>query len=152
MPAVQTTFNSTMRAAVAGMPADMTPAVDVSRVVEGASGLGFGVVCVKGTGDRQVKAPDGTSAFVGITLMDPTLAPATPPSTVDAYPQYDICRVRQKGTVWVTVGEAVNAMDAAYYVPATGALMKTATSNTAIPGGRFITSAANGALAVLQII
>lgn len=151
MPAVQSTYNVTMRPGIAGMIADMSPRTVVSRVVEGASGLGFGVVCVKGTGDRQVKASAAATAFVGITVMDPVAAPGALPSTPDQYQEKDVCAVLLNGTIWVVVGAAVVAGEQAYFVPATGVITNVATANTAIPGGFFDTSAANGALAILRI-
>lgn len=152
MPNVQPNYALTMRPAVAGMKADMSPETIITRQVEGAAGLGFGVVAVKGTGDRQVKAAAAGAAYAGITLLDPTVAPLTQPTNPDQYPAGDIAQVMLKGTVWVVAGEAVAAMDPVYFVPATGALMKTATANTLIPGARWDTSAASGALAVLRLL
>lgn len=151
MPAVQSTYNVTMRPAIAGMVADMSPRTVVSRIVEGVAGLGFGVVAVKGTGDRQVKASAAATAFIGITIMDPTVAPGAVPTTPDQYQEKDVCAVLQRGTVWVVAGATVVAGEQAYFVPATGVITNSSSGNTAIPGGFFDTSAASSALAILRI-
>jgi len=54
--------------------------------------------------------------------------------------------VIRKGTVWVTAGAAVTPADTVYFVPATGVITNVATGNTAIPGAKFETTAASGAL------
>jgi hypothetical protein len=152
MPAVQTNYNQTMRPALAGMKTDMSPETIVSRQVEGAAGLAFGAVAVKGTGDRQVKASAAAAAFAGIALIDPVLSPLTPPTNPDQYNAGEMAALMLKGTVWVVAGEAVAAGDPVYFVPASGALMKTATGNTQIANARWDTSAASGALAVLRLL
>jgi hypothetical protein len=151
MPAVQSSYNVTMRPGLAGMIADMQQRNVRSMVVEGASGLGFGVVAVKGTGDRQVKAATAGAAFVGITLADLTAAPGAVASSPDQYQDKDVAAVMTQGTVWVVVGAAVAAGDPAYFVPATGVITNVATANTPIPNAVFMSSAANGALAILHM-
>lgn len=151
MPAVQTTFSETMRPALAGMIADTTPQTILSRVVESATGLAFGVVATKGTGDLQVKpAPGG--AYQGITVADLTVQHTAPPAgNPDFYPDKDVCNILVIGAIWVTVGAAVTAGEPVYYVPATGVITNVSTSNTAIPGARFESSAASGALAKVRL-
>lgn len=146
--AVQTTYPETMRPAVAGMKADMTPARILSRVVENGP-LAFGAAAVQGTGDNQVRPSEAGRALVGVAISDPTVVPLVEGANPDAYPTGHVAAIMAEGTVWVAVGEAVAAGDPAYVVPATGAFMKTATGNTLI--GKFETSAANGALAKLRV-
>lgn len=152
MPAVQTTYNETMRQAVAGMIADMSPQTIVSRFVEGSAGLAFGAVAVQGTADNQVTKAAAGAAFVGIAVLDPTRITATPPASVDQYQEGHMASILLQGTIWVTAGAAVKAGDAAYFVPATGVITNVATGNTAIPNARFDTSAASGALAKLRLV
>ncbi len=155
MPALQTTYSTMMRPALAGMIADMTPRQVLSRVVQTSAGvtMGFGTVAVQGTGDLQVRrCADATTApFIGITVADQTIVHADPATTADAYEDKDICAVLAQGTIWVTVGAAVTAGQPAYYVPATGVITNVTTSNTAIPNAYFATSAGSGALAKLHI-
>lgn len=149
MPAVQTSYPTTLRPAVAGMKADMTPEVTISRIVENASGIGFGLAVTQGTGDRQVRL--GGTAFVGVTLMDQAVVHLTQQANPDFYPDKDTAVIMQKGTIWVVATTAVTAQAPAYFVPATGAITGDPTGNTAIPNAVFETSAAQGALAVLKL-
>lgn len=56
MPAVQTTYNQTIAAAVLGMRANMELSNAISRVVEDAAGIGFGIAVVRGTNANGIKA------------------------------------------------------------------------------------------------
>lgn len=155
MPAVQTTFTENMRPALAGMIADTTPQTILSRVVEGAAGIAFGVVACKGTGDMQVKPAAAGLSYQGITVADLTIQHVAPPAGgPDFYPDKDVCNIIIQGAIWVTVGANVVAGDAAYFVPATGAITNTSASgaNTPIPNGRFESSASSGALAKLRLV
>lgn len=145
--AVQTTYNETLSQAVAGQQGSTDHAEVISRTVETAA-LAFGKVAVQGAKDLGVRPPSAShTKFVGITVIDQAQAF----TTADTYAVGQTAGVLREGPVWVAVGEAVAAGDAAYFVPATGAIMKTATDNIAIPGGRFDTSAASGGLALLHI-
>lgn len=152
MPAFQTTYDTDRPAGLPGMIADTTPQTILSRVVEAAAGMAFGIVATQGTGDRQVRPAAANRAFVGIVVMDPVVAHQTQPAgSADFYPDKDICNVLVHGAVWVVASVAVAAGDPAYFVPATGVITNVATANTAI-NGRFETSAGIGALTKLRLI
>jgi hypothetical protein len=75
MPAVQTSYATTMRVAFAGLKGDTAPEVILTRQVETTGGIGFGLAVTQGTGDRQVTVTGTTpKAFIGITLVDQTAA------------------------------------------------------------------------------
>lgn len=143
--ALQQTYAISQARFVEGMIPDMrTPGQDVSRNVEPAAGIGFGKAVGQGTADRQIRAiatGQGT-AFIGVTVLDST-------QLQDSYPQYATARVRTKGPVVVKVSGTVAAGALAYVIPATGLFTSTAAGNTAV--GKFETSAADGALAVLNL-
>jgi hypothetical protein len=156
MPAVQSTYATTMRVAFAGLKGDTAPEVILTRQVETAAGIGFGLAVAQGTGDRQVRLGAGTvSTFVGVTLVDQTAGSTaiTPPTNVDQYQAGDLAAVMQAGSVWVLADGAVTAGTAATYTQATGRIgQKTVTTGiVALPNGYFETSAADGALALLRI-
>ena len=143
--ALQTVYTETHAAYVEGMIPDMrTPGMDRSLIVETEAGIGFGKAVGQGTGDRQILAvaTGQATVFLGVTVLDPTF-------DADLYPQYATARVRTKGPVVVTTGEAVTAGASAYVVPATGAFVDTASGNTLI--GKWETSAGNAELAVLNL-
>ena len=143
----QTTYLDNLASAVEGQQAHTERNIVISRNVALAA-IGFGKVAVQGATDGAVRAPaSGETKFVGITVIDQAVDPSSP----DEYPVGASAGVLRSGSVWVKVGEAVTAGDPAYFVPASGAIMKTASGNTLIPGGRFDTSAALNGLALLYI-
>lgn len=143
MPAIQTTYGTTIAPAFEGMVANSIDHIIVSKQVETAAGVGYGKVVVQGTGDDQVRVSEASRAFVGITE-------ATHDFLTDAYPQYSTAAVVAQGEIWVVTSVAVVAGDLAYYVPATGVITNVPTSNTAIPNGRFTSSAGIAGLAKLR--
>jgi hypothetical protein len=154
MPAVQTSYATTMRVAFAGLKGDTAPEVILTRQIETSGGIGFGLAVTQGTGDRQVKL--GTTTFVGITLVDQTAGSTaiTPPTNVDQYQQGDLGAVMQAGSVWVLADGPVTAGAAATFTTATGRVGAKTVSTTvvmAIPNAYFETSAADGALALVRL-
>lgn len=146
--ALQNTYLDTQAAAVAGMPATMIAATDISRTVETAAGIGFGKAVGQGTADKGIVAFAGTK-FVGITLLDRSATGV--PTNPDAFPQRASARVRTKGDVWVEASVAVAAGDPVY-LTAAGAFTNVATNNTAITGARWDTSTTAAAqLAVVRL-
>jgi hypothetical protein len=146
--ALQEIYLDTQPTAVAGAPATMIGATDISRTVEDAAGIGFGKPVGQGAADKGVVAFTGTK-FVGITLLDRSAVGVT--GNPDAFPRYASARIRAKGDIWVVASVAVAAGDAVY-VTAAGAFTNVATSNTAIPNARWDTSTtAAGQLAVVRI-
>jgi hypothetical protein len=147
MPAIQTTYANNMAAALAGMVANLELANIVSRNVTVAA-MGCGVVAVHGGDDGAIRAPDASNTkFLGITARDR----AKDSASADAYRVGDTANVLTQGVVYVVAGEAVARGDAAFFVPASGAVVKTATDNIAIPRATFDASAASGALVPLRI-
>lgn len=65
MPAVQTTYNQTLAAAVLGMRANMEVSNAISRVVEDAAGIGFGIAVVRGANANGIKAAVALGTTVG---------------------------------------------------------------------------------------
>lgn len=145
MPAIQTTYNETLDVGFVGQVSDMGLSDIISREVETAAGINFGLAVVQGTGDHQCKL-GAAGVFLGITVKDVTLDAAK----ADKYAQYDTCAIMTRGVIFVTAGEAVVAGDAVYRTAA-GVLNKTAAGNTLIANARWETSAANGALARIRL-
>ena len=148
--AVQTQYNTTLAAGVAGAQATMVPATIISRNVEPSAGIGFGKAVSQGAADKGIVAfATGATKFVGITLLDRSATGVA--GNADAYPQRASARVITKGDVWVIADVAVAAGDPVY-LTSTGTFTNVSTSNTAIAGARFDTSTtANGQLAVVRL-
>lgn len=149
--AVQTVYNETQPAGVAGAQATMIPATIISRNVENAAGIGFGVAVAQGAAAKGI-VPFGTGAttYVGFTLLDRS-AEGTP-TTPDGFGQRDSARVITKGDLWVNATVAVTAGQPVYLVAATGVVTNVSTGNTAVPNAMFdTTTTAANQLAVIRL-
>lgn len=144
MPTIQSTYGASHARWFVGMVLNQEPADIVTRVAEDAEGLGFGVVAVQGTGEKQVVDSEATAKFVGITVADPG-------QPQDSYAQYANVAVMKKGVIVVAAGEAVAPGDPVYYVPATGELNKTSTDNTLIAGAVWETARDSNNLAAIRL-
>lgn len=142
--ALQTDYQDTQPAAVAGAQATMIPSTIISRNVEGAP-VDFGVAVQQGATDKGAAAFAGGD-YVGITLLDRSAA-----GDNDTFRVGDSARVMTKGDVWVVASVAVAAGDAVALTDA-GAFTNVAAENTAIPGARWDTSTTEaGQLAVVRL-
>ena len=68
----------------------------ISRTVEAAAGLAFGLAVMQGTEDKEAVVSDG-SAFLGVTVRDQSVDPSAP----DTFKQFSEARIITKGVVWV---------------------------------------------------
>lgn len=144
----QTVYRDNLAPALEGQVANMTPSNIVSRSVE-TGALAFGAVAVQGVQDLAVRpAATGQTKFVGIAVLDQAVEPASP----NTHPVGGVAGILRTGSIWVKVGEAVAPGDPAFFVAASGAIMKTASGNIAIPNSRFDTTAAASGLALLTIL
>lgn len=129
MPAIQTSINERMRKAVAGQRATMLPAAFISRSVESAAGIGFGLPVGRGTGDNQCILWTTGAKFLGITVRERSINIET---GADKFAQYEAARIMTKGDIWVTASVAVADGDPVYLVAATGLFTNVDTGNVAI--------------------
>ncbi|MBH1591960.1 DUF2190 family protein [Stenotrophomonas maltophilia] len=153
--ALQTNYPDTQPVAIAGAPATMLPATEISRTVEGAA-IAFGKAVEQGATDKSVKAFAG-GKYVGIAMLDRSASGRTVTAgqvtgrATDAFGVGESARVRTKGDLWVTAAVAVAAGDDVYLTDA-GAFTNVATDNTAILGARWDTSTtAAGQRAVVRL-
>ncbi|MGM8939550.1 structural cement protein Gp24 [Psychrobacter glaciei] len=138
-------YKTELDVGVAGAIANTENKNVISRTVQGAAGIKFGVAVVQGAADKTVRVPTtGDAKFVGVALLDRTARDLT----FGGFVQNETARVLDKGVVWVEVTEAVSAGDAAAVDLATGKFNK---AGAAFAGAIFDTSAASGALAQLRI-
>lgn len=146
--ATQTTYPDNQPVAVVGAQATMLAADFISRTVEDAAGIGFGIAVTQGDNDKGCAAfSTGDTTILGITSLTRSTNPATP----DVYAQYESARIQTSGDIWVTASVAVDAGDPVYVIPATGAFAKTnASSAVQITGARWDTSTTGAGLAVIR--
>lgn len=142
--AVQSTYNTTQAAAVAGARATMIGATVISRNVETAA-IGFGKPVAQGTAEKGVIAFAGTG-FVGITLLDRSAA-----GDNDTFRVGDSARIMTKGDVWVNASLAVAAGNPVYLTTAGAFTNVVGTDNVAIAGARWDTSTTAAGLAVIRL-
>ena len=153
MPPVQTSYQQYFSPAIAGLVANMEPSRLMSREVQTATGMTYGVVALQGTGDNQVRtvadavANGGATVYRGITVIDPTVRPINGQNT---YGFEDIAAIITKGVVWVVAAVAVTPGQPAYF-DASGNITNVAASNTAIPGSMFDSTAAAAGLVKLRL-
>ena len=148
--AVQSTYLDQMPAAFVGMIANTEPNNLISREVETAAGIGFGVPVIQGTADNQCDVVAASSnAVVGITVRDQS-------TTDDKFAQNDSALLMRSGVIWVTVTDAggVAAGDAVWVKVADGTFSNADVGvNGSInwAGCRWESSAANGELAKIRV-
>lgn len=151
MPAVQTVYPSTQPVAVVGAKATEIPATIISRNVESATAIGFGVAVAQGATAKGV-VPFGTGAtkYVGITLLDRSAHGDA--ATPDSFAKTTSARIMTIGDIWVNASVAVAAGDPVYLVAADGKFTNVSTSNTLVPNARFdTTTTAANQLAVVRL-
>ncbi|MBI1179111.1 MAG: hypothetical protein GC201_01035 [Alphaproteobacteria bacterium] len=117
MPVLQSSYTETVAKGYAGMVANGEDSNRITRTVEDAAGIGFGVPVYRGTGDHGCTATVGTLAsFLGWTIATTALAPS---SDADEYQQYDNVAIMTGGAIYVEVVGAV--ADGAALTVGTGA-------------------------------
>lgn len=138
-------YKSAMAAAVAGMMANQEPKNLISREIEDADGVGFGIPVFQGTDDHQI-VKDGT-VVRGVTVIDKN----RPAEQGDAYVEGDTVAVMVKGVVWVTAGANVAAGEPVYLDGTTKAFTNVATDNVAVSRAIFDSSASSGELVKVRL-
>lgn len=148
--AVQSTYLDQMPAAFVGMIANTEPNNLISREVETAAGIGFGVPVQQGTADNQCKVmAAGATACVGITVRDQS-------TTDDTFAENDSALLMRSGVIWVTVTDAggVVAGDPVWVKLSDGTFSNAdvgTDGSIQLAGCRWESSAANGELAKIRV-
>lgn len=107
MAELQTAYTETIAKGYPGMVANGETSNRISRTIEDAAGIGFGVAAFRGTGDHGCTATVGTAAtFLGFTIATSGLG-LVAGGTADTYPQYESVGIMPRGAIYVTVVGAV---------------------------------------------
>lgn len=151
MAVVQSTYNELPAFGYPGQVANGETSNRISRTVETAAGIGFGVPVYRGTNDHGVTSTVGTAAtFVGFTIADHGV-PIVSGGTADTVPQYGTIAILTQGVMWVTatganadgaavtIGTGADAADGigdiaadATHIAATGWIFDTTTAATGL--------------------
>jgi hypothetical protein len=145
---VQSTYPTAPAAGFAGMVANGEKSNRISRSVEDAGGMAFGVAAFRGSGDHGCTATPTANKFLGIVIADVGQVPGLG-GTADTLAQYTTASLLNEGVIYVNASVAVNQGDAAY-VTAGGAITNVSTSNTAIPA-RFDGTIASAGIVPLRV-
>jgi hypothetical protein len=151
---VQTGYRPFIAPGLVGMPADGTPHSDMSRTVETAGGIGFGLAVSQGTQDLGCIL--GGSSFVGVTVRDITVNQVsidplnTTRPAVDVYPQWDTAAVRTRGNIWVLAGSDVAAGAGLFYDTTAGLFSSSASGLAATGNITFTTNPVAGQTLVIN--
>lgn len=148
--AVQSTYLSEMVAAYVGMVANTEPNNLISRDVETAAGVGFGVPVQQGTADYECKImAAGATGCVGITVRDQS-------TTDDKFAVSDSALLMRNGVIWVTVSDSggVDAGDPVWVKLSDGTFSNAdagSDGSIKLAGCIWETTAANNALAKIRV-
>lgn len=127
---IQSTYLSGPARGFPGMVVNGEDSNRISRTVEDAAGIAFGLAVFQGATDHGVTATPSAN-FMGVTIADAGLIPL-PGGAVDTYQQYQTAGILNEGPIIVTASVAVTPRQAVY-VTSAGAFTNVSTSNTAIP-------------------
>ncbi len=146
---VQSTYSTTIAPGFAGMVANGEDSNRLSRTVEDAAGMAFGVAAFRGTGDHGCTATPSATKFLGIVIADTGQTPGLG-GTADTVPQYGTVALLNDGVIYVQGSLAVNQGDPVY-VTGAGAFTNVSTSNTLLPAHFDGTIAAAGVVPIRVI-
>jgi hypothetical protein len=146
---IQSTYSESYAKGYPGMVANGETSNRISRTVEDSAGIGFGKACFRGSGDHGVTGTPAAGTFMGIAISDVGIVPPTVAGDVDEYPQYATAALLNEGCIYVTAGENVTD-GAAAYVTSGGAIVDTASGNTAIPA-TFDETVSSGGIVRLRV-
>ena len=140
---LQTNYADNIPVGYAGGIVNEEPRVLISRNVETAAGIEFGLGVMQGSEDKGCVVSDGTG-FLGVTVRDQSVDPATP----NKFAEDEEARLMTKGVIWVVNTGGVAAGDKVESLAA-GAFGST--TGTGIEGARWDTTAEDGELAQLRL-
>jgi len=147
MSPIQTTYNERMEPGAPGLVQGSDHKV-ITGVVAAEAGIGFGLGVRRDSASEKATLPGAaTATFYGVSVRDVTLDPRHE----DKYPRYANIGILQRGSIWVQVNGDVAVGGAAYVHATSGALGPAGSDMTEISQSRWLTSAASGGLALLEI-
>lgn len=138
------TYQGQMNAAYAGMIAEGQVVRDVASKVVTTAVTPFGLAVGAGAADGTVRL--GGTGYIGVTIADKTRG-------ADQYAIGETAGVMRKGTIWVVADGAVTDISLVTFTVATGEIgaKDVAAGVVAIPGAKFETTGADGALVRLYL-
>jgi len=147
----QTSYSINQRIAVAGTIFDLNPYDNVSRDVETAAGIGFGLAVSRGT-DEQRQVVVGGAAFLGLTVRALDREGAANTGLV-SYSEKETAAIMRSGYIYAECVSGCTAGDSANYNTITGVIDSGAAGagEVLIEGATWETSTAAGEIGVLRL-
>lgn len=148
----QTSYSINQGKAYAGLVYAQAPHDIISRAVETAAGIGFGVAVARGTdADRQIDLA-GSASFLGITIRSLEKEGAANTGAIK-WNETETAGVMRKGYIWAVCPAGCVPGDAVKYTDSTGVLDAGAAGagETQLDGASWETTAAAGELAVIRL-
>lgn len=142
------TYSNILAAYAVGRRVNMEEWNAITRTLEGATPVGFGVPVIAGTGAHTCAPLSATGQNVlGITEADPTL-----PRPGDAYAQYDNVPICESGVIGVLLGANVTKGAQARFDITNKNWTGAAASGTVltIPGAQFDEAGSSGAVGKIR--
>lgn len=138
-------YRTELRSSVEGAIVNTENKNIISRNVEDAKGIAFGVAVARGANaDNGCVAYTDGSSFLGITVLDRGVA--------GKFDQYQSARIMTQGVVWVSVnGSAVAGGLVDFEINDGYAVFKAGTTDKHIPGAVFDSSSNNDRLAKVRL-
>lgn len=99
--AVQNTYAENIPDGVPGSIVDMIPKTLISRTVEPADGIAFGLPVYRGANDKGVVATGTADNYVGFTVLDRSVREG------NQFSQYESARIMTDGALLVSAPAAV---------------------------------------------
>lgn len=141
-------FKQSLSAFAVGRRVNMEEWNGITRSLEGATALGFGVPAIMGTGKHScLPLTAAAQNVLGITEAVPTL-----PHTGDAYAQYDNVAICESGVIGVLLGANVVKGAVARFDVTNKVWTGAAASATVltIPGAEFEEAGSSGAVGAVR--
>ena len=148
----QTSYSINQNKAYAGLVYAQAPHDIVSRAVETAAGIGFGVAVARGTdADKQIDLA-GSADFLGITIRSLEKEGAANTAATQ-WNENETAGVLRKGYIWAVCPAGCVPGNAVKYTDGTGVLDAGAAGagETQLDGATWETTAAAGELAVIRL-
>lgn len=149
----QTSYSIKQAIAYAGLIYAQAPKDIISRAVETAAGVGFGVVVSRGTDPDKECVLGGTSDILGVTVRSLDREGVANTGAIK-YNQYETAGIMRDGYIWAVCPSGCVPGDAVNFVEATGVLDSGAPSGTGETGlddCYWDSTAAAGELAILRV-
>lgn len=149
--AAQTSYDRKLDASYPGMLFDLGSRDTITRTVETAAGIGFGLAVSRGT-DKTKQCILGGAAYLGLSLRSLEREADNTAGDIE-YKQYAAAAIIRRGYVYCKTAGAVTPGSSVKYVNATGALSTGAAGagETTIDNATWETTTAADGIGVVRL-